>query len=372
MVIPAFNEEAALPATLAELGEIRPDLDVVVISDGSVDKTAALARAAGVHVIDLPFNLGIGGALQTGFRYAERAGYERAFQFDADGQHDPRELANLEAGLEAGANLVIGSRFGEEGTVEYKVGPLRRFAMRVLGWSVNRLSRQKFSDTSSGFRGFDAAMLHYFAGRVPGGVHGLDGVAAPRVFRRIPRERSPHPDPEAERGAAVDPQLPARAQLPPPLGRDRRAFVAAPPGSEGARVIAVPDPQFTSIGLSFRAHLVVLLVVFAGAFFLLRLLNRRQMRGKYTLLWMFVGLAVIVLAVFPSLLDRVSHFLRIYYAPTTLFLVAIGFLMMVCIYFSYELSRLEERTRVLAEELAILRSEQETPGNDHSDDQLTP
>ena len=68
-----------------------------------------------------------------------------------------------------------------------------------------------------------------------------------------------------------------------------------------------------------------------------------------------------MLAVFPSLLDRVSHFLRIYYAPTTLFLVAIGFLLLVCIYFSYELSRLEERTRVLAEELAILRSEQERP-----------
>ena len=136
-------------------------------------------------------------------------------------------------------------------------------------------------------------------------------------------------------------------------------------------MIAVPDPQFTSIGLSARAHVVVLLVVLGGAFFLLRLLNRRQMRGKYTLLWMFVGLAVILLAVFPGILDRVSHFLRIYYAPTTLFLVAIGFLVLVCIYFSYELSRLEERTRVLAEELAILRSEQESPGNGHSDDQLT-
>src|SRR4051812_15874986 len=92
VVIPAYNEEDALPATLAELAEIRPDLDVVVVSDGSVDKSAALARAAGVHVIELPFNLGIGGALQAGFRYAEREGYERAFQFDADGQHDPREL----------------------------------------------------------------------------------------------------------------------------------------------------------------------------------------------------------------------------------------------------------------------------------------
>ena len=95
VIIPAYNEEAALPDTLAELGAVRPDLDVVVVSDGSVDKTAALARAAGAHVIELPFNLGIGGALQAGFRYAEREGYQRAFQFDADGQHDPREIATL-------------------------------------------------------------------------------------------------------------------------------------------------------------------------------------------------------------------------------------------------------------------------------------
>lgn len=165
-MIPAFNEEAALPATLAELGSIRPDLDVVVVSDGSLDKTADLARAAGVRVIDLPFNLGIGGALQAGFRYAERTGYQRAFQFDADGQHDPREIAALEAGLEAGADMVIGSRFGE-GSVEYRVGPVRRGAMHLLRWSVNRLSHQKFSDTSSGFRGFDARVLHYFAGAYP-------------------------------------------------------------------------------------------------------------------------------------------------------------------------------------------------------------
>jgi hypothetical protein len=135
-------------------------------------------------------------------------------------------------------------------------------------------------------------------------------------------------------------------------------------------VIAV-DPAYTSIGLSPRAHALVLVTVFVGAFFLLRLLNRRQMRGKYTLLWMFVGVAVLLLAVFPSILDRVSRWFRIYYAPTTLFLVAIGFLLLVCIYFSYELSRLEERTRVLAEELAILRAERER-GAGPTDDQLTP
>jgi hypothetical protein len=136
-------------------------------------------------------------------------------------------------------------------------------------------------------------------------------------------------------------------------------------------VIAQVGPQYTSIGLSFRAHALVLVAVFVGAFFLLRLLNRRQMRGKYTLLWMFTGVAMLVLALFPSILDPVSRWFRIYYAPTTLFLVAIGFLLLVCIYFSYELSRLEERTRVLAEELAILRAERE-PGAGAPDDQLTP
>ena len=129
-------------------------------------------------------------------------------------------------------------------------------------------------------------------------------------------------------------------------------------------------PQYTSIGLSGRAHVLVVLVVLAGVFFLLRVLNRRQMRGKYTLLWMFVGVLVLVLAAFPTLLDRVSHFLRIYYAPSTLFIAAIGFLLLVCVYFSFELSRLEERTRILAEELAILRAEQETDGGERTDDRL--
>ena len=83
------------------------------------------------------------------------------------------------------------------------------------------------------------------------------------------------------------------------------------------------------------------------------------MRGKYTLLWMSVLLAVFVIAAFPSILDRTSRFLHIYYSPSTLFLAAIAFLLLVCIYFSYELSRLEERTRILAEELAIARGERE-------------
>jgi hypothetical protein len=121
----------------------------------------------------------------------------------------------------------------------------------------------------------------------------------------------------------------------------------------------VGDQKFTSLGLSGRAHIVAFIVTFVGAWFVLRLLRRRQMRGKYTLLWMSVLLAVLVIAAFPAILDRTSRFLHIYYSPSTLFLAAIGFLLLVCVYFSYELSRLEERTRLLAEELAILRGDRD-------------
>jgi hypothetical protein len=123
---------------------------------------------------------------------------------------------------------------------------------------------------------------------------------------------------------------------------------------------AIGDPTYTSLGLSGRAHILVFLITIGGGVFVLRLLRKRQMRGKYTLLWMSVLLGVFVIAAFPSILDRTSRFLHIYYSPSTLFLAAIAFLLLVCIYFSYELSRLEQRTRILAEELAIVRGERET------------
>lgn len=167
VIIPAWNEEDALPGTLRELQLTRPDLDVLVISDGSTDRTADIARAAGVTVAELPFNLGIGGALQTGFRYAVRHGYSRAVQFDADGQHDPKEIATLFAALDAGANMVVGTRFGEGGTVEYRVGPMRRGAMQILRFMMNTMTSSNFSDTSSGFRAFDRSVLELFAATYP-------------------------------------------------------------------------------------------------------------------------------------------------------------------------------------------------------------
>jgi glycosyltransferase involved in cell wall biosynthesis len=165
VIIPAFNEEAALPAVLDDLRHRRPDLDVVVVDDGSVDGTARVAAAGGAAVLLLPFNLGIGGALRTGFRYAVAQGYDVALQLDADGQHDVGEIATLLGGLDD-ADMVIGSRFADKRMV-YEVGRVRAGAMAVMRVAVRQLSGRRFTDTTSGFRAFSRPVLELFARRYP-------------------------------------------------------------------------------------------------------------------------------------------------------------------------------------------------------------
>ncbi|HXY92578.1 MAG TPA: glycosyltransferase family 2 protein [Acidimicrobiia bacterium] len=176
VVIPAYNEQESLPAVLKELAEQTPEHDVLVVSDGSTDRTPDVAREAGVFVAELPFNLGIGGALRTGFTFAVRNGYERAVQFDADGQHDPLAVRLLLQRLDAGADMVIGSRFAEGGAVTYEVSWFRRQGMRFLQWLVRVLVRQRFTDTSSGFRAFGRPVIEFFAATYP--VEYMDSVEA--------------------------------------------------------------------------------------------------------------------------------------------------------------------------------------------------
>lgn len=166
VIIPAFNEEAALPATLAGLRAALPGIATAVVDDGSRDRTAEVAASLGTTVLRLPFNLGIGGALQTGFRYAVRNGYRVGVQFDADGQHDPSSIASLVEAVREGADLAVGSRFATT-THRYEVGRMRAGAMGVLRFAIRQLSGERFSDTSSGFRAFSLPMLEHFAEHYP-------------------------------------------------------------------------------------------------------------------------------------------------------------------------------------------------------------
>jgi glycosyltransferase involved in cell wall biosynthesis len=156
VLLPAYNEREALPGVLAELVEALPDATVLVVDDGSSDDTAAIARASGVRVLELPFNLGVGGALRAGLLLAQREGFDVVVQCDADGQHRPEEIPRLVAALEH-HDLVIGARFAGEG--EYDVRGARAAAMRLLAAVMSRVHHQRLTDVTSGFRAFGPRAL---------------------------------------------------------------------------------------------------------------------------------------------------------------------------------------------------------------------
>jgi glycosyltransferase involved in cell wall biosynthesis len=166
VIIPAKDEEASLPRVLADLRRTAPGLDVVVVDDGSTDGTARVARQGGAVVLSLPFNLGIGGALRAGFRYAVRYGYDRGLQLDGDGQHDPAQIPTLLAALDDGADMVVGNRFGGQ-SQSYQLSRVRARAMAFMRFLVREFSGKAFTDTSSGFRAFNRDVLVFFARDYP-------------------------------------------------------------------------------------------------------------------------------------------------------------------------------------------------------------
>ena len=164
LVLPAFNEEESVGVILREIAEVLPGMERLVVNDGSTDATRQSAIAAGATVLDLPFNLGVGGAMRAGFKYAVENGYRNVVQIDADGQHDPRNVQALVDGLES-ADIVIGARFAGTGNYESR-GP-RRWAMTVLASVISRISRVPLTDVTSGFKANGPRAVALFAEHFP-------------------------------------------------------------------------------------------------------------------------------------------------------------------------------------------------------------
>ena len=159
IVIPAYNEEGSIERVVDDLIQNYPQYDYVVVNDGSRDRTAAICRSRGYRLIDLPVNLGLAGAFQTGLRYAAEHGYDCAMQLDADGQHLPRYIAPMLEKLEAGADIVIGSRFL---TVK-KPKSLRMVGSYLISWAIRLTTGQPICDPTSGMRMFNRRLLEEFA-----------------------------------------------------------------------------------------------------------------------------------------------------------------------------------------------------------------
>lgn len=164
VIVPALNESDTLPAVIGEIRSANPGADVLVVDDGSVDDTAARAWAAGAFVAKLPYNLGVGGAMRTGFRFALDHDYDLAAQIDADGQHNPHDLAALVAALD-GADIVMGARFAGKGDYEAR-GP-RKWAMVVLSKVLSWVCKTRLTDATSGFKVANRRALAVWAHNYP-------------------------------------------------------------------------------------------------------------------------------------------------------------------------------------------------------------
>jgi glycosyltransferase involved in cell wall biosynthesis len=165
-ILPALNEEASIARVVREIRAADPGFEILVIDDGSTDHTAYEAERAGARVVSLPYNLGIGAAVQTGYQYARNNGYEIAVQIDGDGQHDPGDLDRLLAPiLRDEVDMVVGSRFcGER---RYRPPLARRLGILLLSAVVTMLIRRRMTDPTSGFRAVNRRGILLFAGNYP-------------------------------------------------------------------------------------------------------------------------------------------------------------------------------------------------------------
>lgn len=166
IIVPAYNEEKSLPGVIRDLRDNISSADILVVNDGSRDRTEMVARDLGVMVLGLPFNLGIGGAMQTGYRYAEQNGYDIAIQFDGDGQHVASEVKALCEGLQQGrADIIVGSRFLQPG--EYRPSFFRKLGILIFSVVLSAILRMRVTDTTSGFRAANRRVIEFFARSYP-------------------------------------------------------------------------------------------------------------------------------------------------------------------------------------------------------------
>lgn len=162
IIIPAYNEEASIFAVVDHLRKHYPQFDYVIINDGSKDRTSEICHYHDFNIIDLPVNLGLSGAVQTGFKYANQLGYEHALQFDADGQHLPEYIELMVSELEQGNDCVIGSRF----VTQARNRSLRMLGNTLISWTIKLTTGQTISDPTSGMRIFNKELIKTFATQV--------------------------------------------------------------------------------------------------------------------------------------------------------------------------------------------------------------
>ena len=348
-IVPAYNEQAAIGSVVDELKAFDPELDVLVVDDASHDATALRAREHGALVVTLPFNLGIGGAVQTGFRYAAEQGYDLAARVDGDGQHDPVELAPLMNAVVADeADICVGSRFaGSDGYRSSRDTADRHPHPGRHGLDADEAARDRHDERLPGAEPQrDPPVRRRLPARLPRGRGGADAAQAPAAALRAARA-----DARARRGPVVDPRLPDRLLHGEGDARDPDRRAAAARHAAGGRMILAGQTPLRISLAAVAASLLLLLVVF-------ELIRSRRLRERYALLWLLTGLVLLVLSAWRGGLNTIAGWFGVQtYPPAVLFAVALLFVLAVLLHYSTVISKVSDQNVILAQRLALLELE---------------
>lgn len=186
LIIPSYNEEENVLNNYKRIvkhnEKYKTNYDVIIVNDGSKDKTEKICKENNIPYISLIHNLGIGGAVQTGYKYAYEHGYDVAVQFDGDGQHDVRYVENIIKPIkDKKADMVIGSRFIDKRSSEFKTSRARRIGIKLISFFIKIITKKKIYDTTSGFRAVDKKLIERFASNYP--VEYPEPVSTTEVLR---------------------------------------------------------------------------------------------------------------------------------------------------------------------------------------------
>ena len=365
IIVPAFNERQSVARLARRLHRAMPSADVLVIDDGSTDDTLRRVPPA-TKVISLPFNLGIGGAMQTGYRYAALHGYDVAVQVDGDGQHRPGEVPRLvQHLLRSGADLAVGSRFiGKNREVpkhrRYHQSIPRMVGIHILDAVIRLLCGLRVTDCTSGFRVANRRVIRAFAHWYPDDYPEPE-VGAAAAPRRVPHHRAGRPHAAAAGGddqhsAPARDLLRAQGGAGPGAGHGPRPLADRQGDRRRLRKRPMPNLLRTLILLAFGSTLLLLAV---------RRLRRFRLKERYALLFVLLGLPFLVLAVWPRGIELLSELTRI--AQPTVMLLCVSVFLILSVFELLTIVSVQDRKiTTLAQMVGILMEHQRLVDREHA------
>lgn len=339
VIVPAYNEEEAIRKTVENIKACN-NCDVIVINDGSRDNTLQEAKKTEAIVLDLPSNLGIGGAVQAGYIYALKNDYDIAIQVDGDGQHNPIYISEMiKLITEENYDMVIGSRFISK--TGYRQTFLRMLGINILSLIIKLLTGKRIYDTTSGFRAVDKEIIKYFANNYPYDY--------------------PEPDTNMQmilKGMKIK-EIPVQMNK-----RETRSFfyftfkVYQLYVKRNYFIICYKNKK--DVGGEDNM-IYVFAIVFAIVFeiFILNLVRRNKLDEKYSILWIILGIIILFVAIFPNSIITIAGWFNVYYPPTLMLLFALMVLGVYIIHISIVITKQNKMIVKLTQELAIVKEKME-------------